>query len=100
MPQWKPIIGMGFDTISFDIYCKALTWTAWRPSFIVVHNTAIPNLSQRPQGFTRQHMQNLVAYYRDQKGWSAGPHRGRRSPRAARPTRGRHARSCGIPTAA
>lgn len=74
MPQWKPIVGLGFDATAFDIYCKQLTWTSWRPSFVVVHNTAIPNLAQRPNGFTRQHMQNLVSYYRDQQGWSAGPH--------------------------
>lgn len=74
MPQWKPIVGLGFDPVSFDIYCKSLTWTSWRPSFIVVHNTAIPDLAMRPKGFTRQHMQNFVTYYRDQQGWSAGPH--------------------------
>lgn len=74
MPQWKPIVGLSFDAPSFDIYCKALNWTSWRPTFIALHNTAIPNLAQRPQGFTRQHIQNLVTYYRDQQGWSAGPH--------------------------
>lgn len=74
MPQWKPIVGLSFDATSFDIYCKSVTWTAWRPSFIVLHNTAIPNLAQRPNGFSRQHIQNLVTYYRDQQGWSAGPH--------------------------
>lgn len=74
MPQWKPIVGLSFDPLSFDIYCKSVTWTAWRPSFIVVHNTAVPNLGQRPKGLTRQHIDNLVSYYRDQQGWSAGPH--------------------------
>ena len=74
MSQWKPIVGLSFDATGFDIYAKATTWTAWRPSFIVLHNTAVPNLAQRPKGFTRQHIQNLVSYYRDQQGWSAGPH--------------------------
>ena len=64
---------MSFDATAFDIYAKSLTWTSWRPTVIVVHNTAIPNLAQRPNGFTRQHMDNLAAYYRG-KGWSAGPH--------------------------
>jgi len=74
MTQWKPIVGLSFDAASFDIYCKALTWTAWRPSFIVLHNTGLPTLAQRPNGFTRQHIQNLVTYYRDNQKWSAGPH--------------------------
>jgi hypothetical protein len=74
MPQWKPIVGLSFDPVSFDIYCKALTWTSWRPSFIVVHNTGVPTLAQRPNGLTRQHIENLVGYYRDQQHWSAGPH--------------------------
>jgi hypothetical protein len=37
-------------------------------------NTAVPNLAQRPNGFTAQHMQNFVSFYRDQQHWSAGPH--------------------------
>ncbi len=74
MPQWKPIVGLNFDATGFDTYCKGVTWTAWRPSFIVLHNTAVPNLRQRPNGFTRQHIENLVGYYRDQQHWSAGPH--------------------------
>lgn len=74
MAQWKPIVGLSFDAPSFDSYCQGLSWTSWRPSFIALHNTAVPNLAQRPQGFTRQHIENLVGYYRDQQGWSAGPH--------------------------
>ena len=74
MPQWKPIVGLGFEPAAFDIYCKQLTWMNWRPSFVVVHNTSTPDLAMRPKGFTHQHMLNLVSYYRDQQGWSAGPH--------------------------
>jgi hypothetical protein len=74
MPQWKPIVGLSFDAQSFDVYCKALHWTAWRPSFIALHNTGVPNLAQRPQGFTKTHIDNLVGYYRDKQKWSAGPH--------------------------
>jgi len=71
---WKPIVGQNFDTNQFDTYCHGLSWTQWRPSFIVVHNTGAPTLSQRPNGFTKQHMENFVSFYRDQQGWSAGPH--------------------------
>jgi hypothetical protein len=71
---WKPIVGLSFTAPEFDIYCHSLQWNAWRPSFIVLHNTAVPSLAQRPNGFTQQHIANLVLFYRDQQGWSAGPH--------------------------
>lgn len=74
MPQWKGIVGLSFDKGGFVTYCKSLSWTTWRPSFIVLHNTGVPSLAQRPNGLTSQHIQNLVGYYRDTNGWSAGPH--------------------------
>jgi hypothetical protein len=74
MPNWKPIVGLSFNADQFDSYCHSLQWTAWRPSFIVLHNTATPNLAQRPNGLTQQHIQGLVSYYRDDQHWSAGPH--------------------------
>ena len=74
MPQWKPIVGLSFDAPGFDVYSKGLSWTSWRPSFIALHNTAIPSLAQRPNGLERKHIQNLVGYYRDTQKWSAGPH--------------------------
>lgn len=74
MPGWKGIIGQAFSTADFDSYCHKLQWTAWRPSFLVVHNTAIPSLAQRPKGFSQAHIANLEAFYRDKQGWRAGPH--------------------------
>jgi hypothetical protein len=74
MPNWKPIIGLGFTADQFDNYCHSLQWVAWRPSFIVLHNTATPSLTQRPNGFTQQQIAGLVSFYRDEQGWSAGPH--------------------------
>ncbi|MCU7549901.1 peptidoglycan recognition protein family protein [Chitinophagaceae bacterium LB-8] len=74
MPNWKGIIGTGFLPKDFDSYCHELAWTAWRPSFIVLHNTAVPSLAQRPNGFTQQHMKNLERFYRDTQRWKAGPH--------------------------
>ena len=71
---WKPIVGLSFDADGFKTYCKSLSWTAWRPSFIVLHNTGVPNLAQRPAGFTRKHIDNLVGFYRDTQKWSSGPH--------------------------
>ena len=74
MPGWKGIVGRSFTPDEFDGYCHTLQWTAWRPSFIVLHNTAIPSLAQRPEGLTRQHIQSLEVFYRDAQGWKAGPH--------------------------
>jgi N-acetylmuramoyl-L-alanine amidase CwlA len=74
LPNWKGIVGTSFSPEEFDSYCHALRWSAWRPSFIVLHNTAVPSLSQRPHGFTKQHILNLERYYRDEKRWKAGPH--------------------------
>lgn len=74
MAKWKGIIGKSHTANSFDSYCHTLSWNAWRPSLIILHNTAIPSLDQRPNGFTEQHMKNLETYYRDTNRWSAGPH--------------------------
>ena len=74
MPDWKGIVGKSFNVDEFDAYCHTLQWTAWRPSFIVVHNTASPSLAQRPKGLSKQHISNLEAFYRDQQKWKAGPH--------------------------
>ena len=74
VPAWKKIINQSFSAEEFDTYCHTLQWTAWRPSFIVLHNTATPSLAQRPDGLTERHIANLECYYRDRKCWSAGPH--------------------------
>ncbi|POZ17511.1 hypothetical protein C3Z09_07200 [Lelliottia aquatilis] len=74
MANWKGIVGLSFSQEAFDKYCHSLHWTQWRPSAIVLHNTSTPTLIQRPNGFTAKHIENLVHYYRDDQGWSAGPH--------------------------
>lgn len=71
---WKGIVGKSFSAAEFDAYCHTLTWSAWRPSFIVLHNTGVPSLAQRPKGLTRTHIANLETFYRDTNKWSAGPH--------------------------
>lgn len=40
---------------------------------MVLHNTYLPSLAMRPNGFTKQHIVNLENYFKG-KGWSAGPH--------------------------
>jgi hypothetical protein len=74
MANWKGIVGRSFRAADFDSYCHELQWTAWRPSFIVLHNTGFPSLAQRPKGLTRQHISNLETFYRDVQKWKAGPH--------------------------
>lgn len=44
-----------------------------KPEFIVLHNTGIPTIAQRPNGFTRENMRALAGYYGG-LGWPAGPH--------------------------
>jgi hypothetical protein len=74
MPEWKGIVGSAFSVGGFGNYCKSLKWSAWRPSFIVLHNTFIPSLPDCKNGFTSGSMDGFVRYYRDEQGWSAGPH--------------------------
>lgn len=71
---WKQIVGKSFDQQGFDEYLHTLAWVQWRPNFVVLHNTGIPSLSQRPNGFSPEHITNLVTFYRDTQGWRSGPH--------------------------
>jgi len=74
MPPWKGIVGEGFKPKEFDNYVRTLNFAAWRPQFVVLHNTSAPKLSQWHSTPGAQRMQNLVHYYHDEQKWSAGPH--------------------------
>src|SRR6266851_1193049 len=74
MAQWKGIVGHGFTPEEFDHYVASLIFGAWRPQFVVLHNTASPRLSQWHSVPGVQRMRGLETYYRDTQGWSAGPH--------------------------
>jgi N-acetylmuramoyl-L-alanine amidase-like protein len=74
MAQWKGIVGRRFTPEEFDAYVSSLTFDAWRPQFVVLHNTAVPKLSEWHQVSGEQRMHGLESYYRDTKHWSAGPH--------------------------
>jgi hypothetical protein len=67
------IVGRRFSPDEFESYASGLSMRAWRPGFVVLHNTACPSLAQRPHGFTPQHIQNLYGFYAG-KGWSGCPH--------------------------
>ena len=73
MATWKGIIGKFFTPCEFEGYLKGLAWSSWKPSFIVLHNTYLPTLAQRPTGLTKKHIINLEHFFKT-KGWSAGPH--------------------------
>lgn len=76
MAKWKKIIGLSLSKQEFDDWLALwpMPPTAWKPRGLTLHHTAAPSLAQRPGGLTAQHIQNLQAYYRDEKGWSCGPH--------------------------
>lgn len=81
--MWTPITGKLFDIAQLRTHINGLNFV-WKPSLIVWHNTALPTIAQweqtaeqdrkagRPPGTTR--INNLVSYFRDNQGWSAGPH--------------------------
>jgi hypothetical protein len=71
---WKGIVGQGYTKEAFGDYVKGLTFGLWRPSFVVLHNTAVPTFAQWHDVPGAQRMQNLQSYYRDTQHWSAGPH--------------------------
>lgn len=78
--MWKGIVGEAYDVEGFKGYVEGITLGVWRPRFVVVHNTSAPDLAAFAKWEARgspsdaQWMQNLQGYYRDQLGWSAGPH--------------------------
>lgn len=70
---------LGFTPGEFKTYVAGLKWAPWRPQFIVLHNTAEPNLAQWAHfGLGRQagekRIRNLNHYYGHELGWSSGPH--------------------------
>jgi len=59
----------------FKAYMQGLDYRNWRPSGIVQHNTSSPTLYQWWHSVPpEERMANLISYYRDDMGWSAGPH--------------------------
>jgi hypothetical protein len=43
---WKGIVGQGYTSDGFGDYVESLTFGLWRPSFVVLHNTAVPRFAQ------------------------------------------------------
>lgn len=74
MGAWKGIVGRGFSPEAFDAYAAGIQLGAWRPEFIVVHNTQIPTLAEWHDEAGGARMTGLEEYYRDTMKWSGGPH--------------------------
>jgi len=74
MANWKGIVGKGFTAAAFDDYVATISFPGWRPQFVVLHNTALPKLSQWHSVSGQQRMANLENFYKNVQGWSAGPH--------------------------
>ena len=71
---WTPIDGRGLTLDQLKAHVENLKFTAWKPSFMVLHNTGSPTLKQwhSTPGATR--MKNLENYFRNERGWQSGPH--------------------------
>ena len=65
----KPIL-----PADFEASLETVAGMTWRPQFIVLHNTSEPTLKQRPDGFTKSHIEALESYYKNDQRWSGGPH--------------------------
>ena len=66
-------LGKNWTPAEFDAYLKTIPKPLWATS-VTLHHAASPSLSDRPSGFSAQHMINLKDFYADTKGWHTGPH--------------------------
>jgi len=69
-----PFIGKRMTRKEFADYLNSLQFSTFSPTFVTLHHTASPSLAQRPQGFSHQHLLNLLSYYQDTLGWNGAPH--------------------------
>lgn len=69
-----PYVGKRFTIDTFRAYLEGVAFTGFKPKYVVLHHTASPSLAMRPQGFTDQHLKNLLHYYETTMGWSGAPH--------------------------
>lgn len=75
-------IGKVFDNAeAFRRYLDELTWRTWKPRYVVMHHTGMPDLkvwggwqTRKPPISDKQWLSNLSNYYANEMRWSAGPH--------------------------
>lgn len=68
------IIGRGFTPSEFKDYVATLQFASWKPKFIVLHSTQVPNLTQWHKGSAEKRLKALAIMFGSQFGWSRGPH--------------------------
>lgn len=69
-----PFVGKRMTRKEFADYLDSLKFASFNPTFVTLHHTAAPSLAQRPDGFSQQHLKNLLHYYQDTLGWNGAPH--------------------------
>lgn len=74
--KWVPVVNRIYTPDGFRAYAEVTNahLSAWKPTGVVLHNTATPNLTQWAQASWQRHIEGLVSYYRDTMHWHAGPH--------------------------
>ena len=77
---WGGIVGKSVTSDEFEKYIGALRFGVWRPRFVVVHNTSVPDMAtwlgwqaRKPPLTDEKWAKNLEAYYKGQ-GWRGCPH--------------------------
>ncbi len=65
-------VGKVWSLSTLKEYLEGIKKPEWCKA-VCLHHTAEPSLSQRPTGFTVQHIKNIEDFYK-QKEWHAGPH--------------------------
>lgn len=79
MSKWQGIVGKGFSIEEYANFVNGTAMKAWRPSFVVLHNTSVPDTATFQKWIDRgspseeQWAKNLAGFYSGQ-GWPSGPH--------------------------
>jgi hypothetical protein len=69
------IVGRSFSPMQFREYVSSLSFSSWKPEFIVLHHTGPPiTLAQWHRVPGEQQIQQLANYWGEQLHWSGGPH--------------------------
>lgn len=66
-------VGKVWSHTSLIEYLKTVKKPEWCRA-VCIHHAAAPSLAQRKQGLLSQHVRNIAAFYKEEKGWRAGPH--------------------------
>ncbi|MGM9477336.1 N-acetylmuramoyl-L-alanine amidase [Pedobacter sp. GSP4] len=70
----SPLLGIGFTPKEFAHYLDTLNLQQWRPSFMVLHHTAVPNLQTLPNGFTQANIAGFLKFFTEVQHWNGAPH--------------------------